>query len=72
MNPEYHINLTKENGAKYAILPGDPARTEQIASYFDSPEEIAFNREFRSFSGLHGHRRAFRGHLHGGAYSYRG
>ncbi len=52
MNPEYHINLTKENGAKYAILPGDPARTEQIASYFDSPEEIAFNREFRSFRGF--------------------
>ena len=51
MNPEYHINLTKENGAKYAILPGDPARTEKIASYFDSAEEIAFSREFRTFRG---------------------
>ena len=49
--PEYHINLTAAQGAKYAILPGDPARTEQIASYFDSAEEIAFNREFRTFRG---------------------
>ncbi len=51
MQPEYHIALTKENAAKYAILPGDPARTEQIAAYFDSASEIAFNREFRTFRG---------------------
>ena len=49
--PEYHIALTEEDGAKYAILPGDPGRTELIASFLDNPEEIAFNREFRTFSG---------------------
>lgn len=49
--PEYHINLTKEQGAKYAILPGDPGRTEKIASYFDNAEEIMFNREYRTFRG---------------------
>ncbi|MBR6939852.1 MAG: uridine phosphorylase [Clostridia bacterium] len=49
--PEYHIRLTKEDGARYAILPGDPGRTEQIAKYFDNPREVMFNREFRTFSG---------------------
>lgn len=47
----YHINLSKENTAKYAILPGDPGRVEQIAHYLDNPREIAFNREYRTFEG---------------------
>ena len=52
--PEYHIRLTEEQGAKYAIIPGDPGRTELIAQYLDEPEEIMFNREFRTFSGCLG------------------
>lgn len=48
---EYHINLKKEDGARYVIMPGDPGRTEKIASYFDNAKEIAFNREFRTFRG---------------------
>ncbi len=49
--PLYHIGLTKDNIAKYAILPGDPGRVEKIAQYLDSPKEIAFNREFKTFEG---------------------
>lgn len=52
--PEYHIRLTEDQGAKYAIIPGDPGRTELIAQYLDEPEEIMFNREFRTFSGCLG------------------
>ena len=52
--PEYHIKLTEDQGAKYAIIPGDPGRTELIAQYLDEPEEIMFNREFRTFSGCLG------------------
>ncbi|MBR5772933.1 MAG: uridine phosphorylase, partial [Clostridia bacterium] len=48
---EYHIGLDSSVNAKYAILPGDPGRTEQIASYFDNPREVMFNREFRTFEG---------------------
>ena len=48
---QYHIMLGEKDGAKYAILPGDPGRTQLIASYLDNPEEIAFNREFRTFAG---------------------
>ena len=48
---QYHIKLCKKDGAKYAILPGDPGRTQLIASFLENPEEIVFNREFRTFSG---------------------
>ncbi len=48
---QYHINLSSENKAKYAILPGDPARVEIIASYLDLPKEVAYNREYRTFEG---------------------
>ncbi len=50
--PEYHIRLTPENSAEYAIIPGDPGRTESIATYLDNPREIITNREFRTFEGF--------------------
>lgn len=48
---QYHINLSKENTAKYAILPGDPGRVEKIAALLDNPKEVSFNREYKSFEG---------------------
>lgn len=48
---EYHIALEKEDVGDYVLLPGDPKRAEQIASYFDEAEELAFNREYRTFTG---------------------
>lgn len=49
----YHIGLTKEDikGAKYAILPGDPGRVEQIAKYLDNYHKITTNREYTSYLG---------------------
>lgn len=47
----FHIGITKAQGAKYAILPGDPGRVELIAKYLDEPCRLASNREFTSFSG---------------------
>ena len=47
----YHIKLSKADGAKYAIIPGDPGRVPLIASYLDNAEEVMFNREFRTFAG---------------------
>ncbi len=49
---QYHIKLTEKDGAKYAIIPGDPGRTELIASFLDDAKEIMFNREFRTFRGF--------------------
>ena len=49
----YHINLSKEDleGAKYAILPGDPGRVPKIASFFDNSRQLAYNREYNSYIG---------------------
>ena len=41
-----HIQITKGDIGRYVILPGDPARCEKIAQYFDDPKQIAHNREY--------------------------
>ena len=47
----FHIHITPEQGAKYAILPGDPRRVEKIAAFIDEPRPLAQNREFTSYCG---------------------
>ena len=49
----YHIGLTKNNieGAKYAILPGDPGRVRSIASKLDTYKKLTVNREYTSYLG---------------------
>ena len=53
MNNEklFHINITREQGTKYAILPGDPDRVSKIAAYLDNAGFLAQNREFTSYVG---------------------
>ncbi len=53
MNEEklFHLDIPKNIRVGYAILPGDPGRVEKIAAYIDSPEKIAYNREFCSVMG---------------------
>ena len=46
-----HIALDASLGIEYAILPGDPARIDRIKAFLDDPEELAYNREFRSVRG---------------------
>lgn len=48
---QYHIGLDASINAKYAILPGDPARVEKIASYLENPVYVATKREYKSFIG---------------------
>jgi len=49
----YHINLSKEDleGAKYAILPGDPGRVGSIAKFLENPKKIGQNREYTAYLG---------------------
>lgn len=49
----YHIGLTKEDiqGAKYAILPGDPGRVPKIAEHLNNPIKLCTNREYTSYLG---------------------
>lgn len=47
----YHIGLLPEEGAGYAILPGDPGRVEKIAAFLDGARPVAQNREFTTWCG---------------------
>ena len=49
----YHINLTKEDieGARYALLTGDPGRVESIAKHLNNPKKLTVNREYTSYLG---------------------
>lgn len=53
MNKEklFHIGITGEQGAAYALLPGDPGRVEKIAAFLEHPEKLAVNREYTSWCG---------------------
>jgi len=46
-----HIGISKGDVGRYVFLPGSPERAEKIAAYFDNSKEIAYNREFRTFTG---------------------
>jgi len=51
MPPQYHIGFDNSHGAKFAILPGDPGRVEQIAKYLDNPTFYHQNREYTTWLG---------------------
>lgn len=48
---QYHIKCAEGDVGRYVILPGDPARCEKIAAYFDDAEFIAQNREYTVYTG---------------------
>ncbi len=48
---QFHINVAKGEVGKYVILPGDPARSEKIAAYFDEPNFVGQNREYNIWNG---------------------
>jgi uridine phosphorylase len=47
----YHLNLSPGQLATNIILVGDPARAELVASFFDTINFIASNREINTFTG---------------------
>ncbi len=48
---QYHIRCKPGDLASYLLVPGDPDRVPKIASLWDEAREIAYHREFRSFTG---------------------
>jgi uridine phosphorylase len=48
---KYHVGLAKGEVGEYVLVPGDPARTPMIAKYIDDAREVAFSREYRTFTG---------------------
>ncbi|QIM69473.1 uridine phosphorylase [Basfia succiniciproducens] len=53
MSEVFHLGLTKAmlKGAKVAIVPGDPARSERIAKEMENAEYLNSTREFTSWLG---------------------
>lgn len=48
---QYHINVSRGQIGEYCILPGDPGRCEQIASFLDDPVHVGMNREYNIWNG---------------------
>jgi uridine phosphorylase len=48
---KYHVGLTEEEVGKYVLYPGDPARTAVIGALLEGAREVAFSREYRTFTG---------------------
>ena len=51
LDSQFHIKCKKGDVGRYVFLPGDPGRCEEIASYFDNPIHVGFNREFNIYTG---------------------
>jgi len=47
----YHIHCRKGDVGEYVFLPGDPFRTDLIASYLDDAKLVAHNREHKTWTG---------------------
>jgi uridine phosphorylase len=48
----YHIKMRKGDVGRYVFLPGDPFRTDLIASFLDDAKLVAHNREHKSWTGF--------------------
>src|SRR5216684_2641067 len=51
---KYHVGLGRGDVGDYVLVPGDPFRTPLIAKYLDDAREVAFSREYRTFTGTLG------------------
>ena len=47
----FHLHIKEGDIGRYVLMPGDPARCEKIARYFDNPQFIAQNREYLTWTG---------------------
>lgn len=48
---QYHIQVAPGEVGRYVFLPGDPFRTDIIASFLDNPVLVAHNREHKTWTG---------------------
>ena len=49
---QYHICCKPGDVGRYVLLPGDPFRTDYIASFLENPQLVAHNREHKTWTGL--------------------
>ena len=49
---QFHVHLKEGDVGRYVLMPGDPGRCEGIASLFDAPKRVMYNREYLTYTGL--------------------
>lgn len=47
----FHLHIKEGDVGRYVLLPGDPARCEKIAAFFDDAHFVAANREYTTWTG---------------------
>lgn len=47
-----HVGLCAGDVGGYMLLPGSPERAVRLASYLEDPKEMAYFREYQTFTGL--------------------
>lgn len=47
----YHLEVKPGDVSRYVLLPGDPGRVKRIASFWDEAWQVAWHREFLTYSG---------------------
>lgn len=47
----YHTRIDKGSVGRYVLLPGDPFRTDKMATFLEDAELIAHNREHKTWTG---------------------
>jgi uridine phosphorylase len=53
MARQYHLDIDEGDVAPYVLLPGDPARVERVARYWDEAHQVAANREYVTYTGVY-------------------
>ncbi len=48
-----HIRIEDRHCAQYALLPGDPGRVDEAAKFLEEPEQLGYNREFKTIAGIY-------------------
>ena len=47
----FHLRIKNGDVGRYVILPGDPGRVPKIAALLDDAKQIAYNREYNTYTG---------------------
>ncbi len=51
---QYHIACGQKDVGKYVLMPGDPARVPKIASFLRDARQVAYHREYNTYTGAIG------------------
>lgn len=51
---QYHLRIKRGDVGRYVIMPGDPQRVPVIAGFLENAKQVAYYREFNTYTGYLG------------------